>query len=178
MKARWESLFVGSAMVVSGLAHRRAGDTDRRVDRLASAIEEANEATRAQSAPAQATPAIPGMPLPTGYGLQVRGPAGESILLPVCLPPGFELDSMMLCPEFFAPRARGGQKDAPASAAEAPAPQPAIADRSGARIAGTMQYVFGPEQGFSSTVERAALEPLAQDAQPFTAREGAHAHVA
>ena len=41
------------------------------------------------------------MPLPTGYGLQVRGPQGESIVLPVCLPPGFELDSMMLCPEFL-----------------------------------------------------------------------------
>jgi len=34
------------------------------------------------------------MPLPTGYGLQVRGPQGESIVLPVCLPPGFELDSI------------------------------------------------------------------------------------
>jgi hypothetical protein len=155
-------------MVVSGLAHRRAGETDRRVDRLATAIEEANETAREHGAPAQASPAVAGMPLPTGYGLQVRGPAGESILLPVCLPPGFELDSMMLCPEFFAPKTRGGQKEAPLT-------QPEPADRHGSRIGGTMQYVFGPEQGYSSTVEQAAVEPLPQDAHPFAAREGAQA---
>ena len=66
------------------------------------------------------------MPLPTGYGLQVRGPDDESIVLPVCLPPGFELASMVLCPEFLprdepqpaAPRRRG---PAPHRAGAAPA---------------------------------------------------------
>jgi hypothetical protein len=41
------------------------------------------------------------MPLPTGYGLQVKGPIGEDILLPVCLPPGFELGSLVLKPAFL-----------------------------------------------------------------------------
>jgi hypothetical protein len=114
------------------------------------------------------------MPLPTGYGLQVRGPANESILVPVCLPPGFELDSMMLCPEFFAPSARGGQKEAPPVAGEAPAAAPGSQPVD--RIAGTMRYVFGSDQAYSSSVDRAEAEPPRPTPQPFTARRDVELH--
>ena len=92
------------------------------------------------------------MPLPTGYGLQVRGPDNESIVLPVCLPPGFELASMVLCPEFL-------PRDQPQPAKVAP-PAAASGARSRRRrrarrrlrerLSGTLQYVFGSgDPGFS-----------------------------
>jgi hypothetical protein len=91
----------------------------------------------------------------------VRGPDDESIVLPVCLPPGFELASMVLCPEFL-PR-----DQAPAAPARAVAPAAAVAARTqpvapasartpaprevpvGERLSGTLQYVFGDDPGFS-----------------------------
>jgi hypothetical protein len=90
-RRRIESVLLGGALALGGAINRRVGEVDRRVDELSDEVAEA----RATPAPA---PSIPGMPLPTGYGLQVRGPQGESIVLPICLPPGFELDSMMLSP--------------------------------------------------------------------------------
>jgi hypothetical protein len=107
------------------------------------------------------------MPLPTGYGLQVRGPMGESIVLPVCLPPGFELDSMMLCPEFL-PRVEAAAPAAPplaAAAAPAPPTRPAAlpvpparparpeAPPTAGRLDGVLQLVFGADQRFSSSLE-------------------------
>ena len=104
------------------------------------------------------------MPLPTGYGLQVRGPDDESIVLPVCLPPGFELASMVLCPEFLprdggaAARAasRGPCRRARPAAGARPRPRPQAAPAAPAphvamreRLSGTLQYVFGDDPGFS-----------------------------
>ena len=87
------------------------------------------------------------MPLPTGYGLQVRGPDNENIILPVCLPPGFELDSMVLCPEFLP---RDEPQPAPVAAAPAPAPVPPATAAPRERLSGTLQYVFGSgDPGFS-----------------------------
>src|ERR1700690_1276526 len=114
MKRRFDSVLLGGALALSGIVHRRVGDVDRRVDEL---TDELAEARNAPPPP----PKIPGMPLPTGYGLQVRGPASEEILLPICLPPGFELDSMMLVPEFL-PRVEGS---AP-TRAPGPTPHPAV----------------------------------------------------
>ena len=94
MKRRFDSVLLGGALALSGIVHRRVGDVDRRVDELTEELAETKNAP-------PPSPKIPGMPLPTGYGLQVRGPASEEILLPICLPPGFELDSMMLVPEFL-----------------------------------------------------------------------------
>ena len=98
----------------------------------------------------RAKPPIPGMPLPTGYGLQVRGPDDESIVLPVCLPPGFELASMVLCPEFL-PRDQPQPRGAAAPPRASPSPSrravPAAARRD--RLSGTLQYVFGNDPGFS-----------------------------
>ena len=87
-------------MLFGGIAHRRADHVAKHVDELEEAIEAVEDQLREVGTRAE-RPVIPGMPLPTGYGLQVRGPDNENIVLPVCLPPGFELDSMVLCPEFL-----------------------------------------------------------------------------
>ena len=100
-------------MLFGGMAHRRAGHVARQVDDLGEARGGRRGARCARPPRARAErPPIPGMPLPTGYGLQVRGPDDESIVLPVCLPPGFELASMVLCPEFL-PRERAPARDSP-----------------------------------------------------------------
>jgi hypothetical protein len=172
MKRRLDSIIIGGAMLFGGMAHRRAGTVAKQVDDLGVAMEAVEETLRETAARPPERPQIPGMPLPTGYGLQVRGPDDESIILPVCLPPGFELASMVLCPEFLpreetsAPPARVAAP-APVAAARpqpapvpAPAPQPApapAAARAAAppnvpvreRLSGTLQYVFGNDPGFS-----------------------------
>ena len=138
-------------MLFGGMAHRRAEHVARQVDELGDAI----EAVEGQLREAEARPSpppVPGMPLPTGYGLQVRGPDDESIVLPVCLPPGFELASMVLCPEFL-PRDQTAPQPVPAQApppAPARAPEPAPAPAAiRERLSGTLQYVFGNDPGFS-----------------------------
>jgi hypothetical protein len=168
MKRRLDSLIIGGAMLFGGMAHRRAGTVAKQVDDLGEAVEAVEETLRETAARPAERPAIPGMPLPTGYGLQVRGPDDESIILPVCLPPGFELASMVLCPEFLP---REETPAAPPSVAEpvpvpvpvaaarpqpapTPAPAPAAAPvRTMApmreRLSGTLQYVFGDDPGFS-----------------------------
>ena len=119
MKRRLDSIIIGGAMLVGSIAHRRADHVAKHVDELEEAIEAVEDQLREVDARASERPPIPGMPLPTGYGLQVRGPDNEHIILPVCLPPGFELDSMVLCPEFL-PRDQPQQ----APVATAPPPQP------------------------------------------------------
>jgi len=162
MKRRLDSIIIGGAMLVGSIAHRRADHVARHVDELEEAIEAVEDQLRDVDARASERPPIPGMPLPTGYGLQVRGPDNEHIILPVCLPPGFELDSMVLCPEFL-PRDQPQQ----APVATAPPPEPVapaatevpVAEPVGAsarvatpreRLSGTLQYVFGSgDPGFS-----------------------------
>jgi hypothetical protein len=153
MKRRLDSLIIGGAMLFGGMAQRRAEHVFKQVDELGEAVEAVEDRLR-QAEERPSRPPVPGMPLPTGYGLQVRGPDDESIVLPVCLPPGFELASMVLCPEFLpreqpAPAAAPTPPRAPAPATE-PAPVPAAA---GApireRLSGTLQYVFGNDPGFS-----------------------------
>jgi hypothetical protein len=177
-RRRIDSVLLGGALALSGAVHRRVAEMDRRVDELTDDIAE----VRATPAPAPA-PAIPGMPLPTGYGLQVRGPQGESIVLPVCLPPGFELDSMMLSPEFL-PRAEASAPAVPRAPAAIPGVAPSFAGASArtaapahpaavalphaapparparperrasaGRLDGVLQLVFGTDQGYSSSIE-------------------------
>jgi hypothetical protein len=163
MKRRLDSLIIGGAMLFGSMAHRRAEHVSKQVDELGEAIEAVEDQLReAEARPSR--PPVPGMPLPTGYGLQVRGPDDENIVLPVCLPPGFELASMVLCPEFLprdqsqpapAPAAAPAARPAPAPAAR-PAPRPAPAREPAAapaalreRLSGTLQYVFGNDPGFS-----------------------------
>jgi hypothetical protein len=159
MKNRFESILLGGAMLFGGLAHKRAGDVDARVSELAEEV----ESVRAEQA--ETPPLVPGMPLPTGYGLQVRGPHEEAIVVPVCLPPGFELDSMMLVPEFL-PKPARDREEAPAPAQiveELPAKPkkpkpaaPAAAEPEAEKIGGTMQYVYAIEP-YSHQID---LEPM------------------
>jgi outer membrane murein-binding lipoprotein Lpp len=148
MKRRLDSIILGGAMLFGGMAHRRADHVAKQVDELGEAIEAVEDHLRDAEAARSERPSLPGMPLPTGYGLQVRGPEDESIVLPVCLPPGFELSSMVLCPEFL-PRDQP-QSAVPAGASPpgpvAPAAAPAAV---GERLSGTLQYVFGSTPGFS-----------------------------
>jgi hypothetical protein len=142
MKRRLDSIILGGAVLFGGMAHRRSEHVAKQVDELGEAIEAVEDQLREAGERAERPP-IPGMPLPTGYGLQVRGPDDESIVLPVCLPPGFELASMVLCPEFL-PRDQPQPTSAPA-----PTPQPAAPAVARERFSGTLQYVFGSEPDFS-----------------------------
>lgn len=97
-----DRLLLGGTLLFGGLVTRKIAEADLRLHVL-------ERTPAAPSAPASAAPAapavpaaLPAMPLPTGYGLQVVGPAGEELLLPVCLPPGFELDALVLRPAFLA----------------------------------------------------------------------------
>jgi hypothetical protein len=147
MKRRLDSIIIGGAVLFGGMAHRRAEHVAKQVDELGGALEAVEDHLReAEERPER--PPIPGMPLPTGYGLQVRGPDDENIVLPVCLPPGFELASMVLCPEFL-PRDQpqpAKLPEAPPPRPTAPAVAPAVARE---RFSGTLQYVFGSDPGFS-----------------------------
>jgi len=71
-----DRLLLGGAFVFGGLIHRKVGQVDGRVGAVEDVVEDL-----------ALSPQVPGMPLPTGYGLQVKGPASEDILIPVCLPP-------------------------------------------------------------------------------------------
>jgi hypothetical protein len=174
MKRRFDSVLLGGALALSGIVNRRVGDVDRRVDELT------DELAEAKAAPPP-SPKIPGMPLPTGYGLQVRGPVGESILIPICLPPGFELDSMMLVPEFLPPRAEGAAPTraaaaSPHPAVSAPSPRPVPADpRPGpARLDGVLQLVFGADQAFSSTIAHSEEAPVSEPTTQAVVPHAAH----
>ncbi len=144
MKRRLDSIIIGGAMLFGGMAHRRAGIVARQVGELGEAVGAVEEQLR-ETARAEPRARVPGMPLPTGYGLQVRGPDDESIVLPVCLPPGFELASMVLSPEFLPREAPRASAAAPAAVVPAPAPAPV-----GGRLTGTRQYVFASDPGFSA----------------------------
>jgi outer membrane murein-binding lipoprotein Lpp len=154
MKRRLDSIIIGGAMLFGGIAHRRADHVSRQVEELGDAIEAVEDQLREADVRA-ARPPVPGMPLPTGYGLQVRGPDEESIVLPVCLPPGFELASMVLCPEFLprdAPQQPAAQPVAIPAPAATPAPAPGAPAPAVAgareRFSGTLQYVFGSEPDY------------------------------
>jgi hypothetical protein len=162
MKRRLDSIIIGGAMLFGSMAHRRAADVAKQVGDLGEAMDAVEETLRERAARPAERPPVPGMPLPTGYGLQVRGPDDESIILPVCLPPGFELASMVLCPEFLpreeAPATRPRvAAPVPVAARPQPAPAPAAATATATappapmreRLSGTLQYVFGDDPGFS-----------------------------
>jgi hypothetical protein len=197
MKRRFETALLGGALALSGAVNRKLGDLDRRSDEppapepvpaVAATTPPAPEPEPVRrTAPPPAH--VPGMPLPTGYGLQVRGPQGESIVLPVCLPPGFELDSMMLCPEFLPrvetagptrratdarPKPLGPTAARPAAAPRAAAPMPAppapVASPSAGRLDGVLQLVFGADQSFSHRIEHGDEAAPAEHPPSTTAR--------
>jgi hypothetical protein len=204
MKRRFETALLGGALALSGAVNRKLGDLDRRAEEPP-APEPAPAATppAPEPQPARRTappPAsVPGMPLPTGYGLQVRGPQGESIVLPVCLPPGFELDSMMLCPEFLPrvetsgpkrratdarPKPLGATAPRPApapaparAAAPAPTPPAPAAAPSAGRLDGVLQLVFGADQTFSHRIEQGDETPPVEHPPPAAPRVPGAGHL-
>jgi hypothetical protein len=135
-----DRLLIGGAFVVSGVVGRRVGEVGERVDAVERSVDEIGQ-----------RPAVAGMPLPTGYGLQVQGPAGEDILVPVCLPPGFELGSLVLRPEFLPGGARSQQQApaAPSPSAEAqPEPEPAPARGASQPLGEQISIVYGDQPGY------------------------------
>jgi hypothetical protein len=143
-----DRLLLGGAFVVGGLLHHRVGQVGTRVSSIEQSVQDQAEQA------AQAPPA--GMPLPTGYGLQVRGPAGEDILIPVCLPPGFELDSMVLRPAFLPSEHRRAPVHVEQPAQPAPAPAPAAQPAPPAepdRLAAALQLVYSEPASYLAQTE-------------------------
>jgi hypothetical protein len=142
-----DRLLLGGALAVGGLLHHRVGQVGTRVSSIEQTVQDQAEQQT------QATAPPPGMPLPTGYGLQVRGPAGEDILLPVCLPPGFELDSMVLRPAFLPHEDR---RPAPVHIApepvQAPA-EPAPAEPARDRLVEALQLVYSEPSSYQTQAE-------------------------
>ncbi len=135
-----DRLLLGGAFVFGGLIHRKVGRVDDRVDAVEDVVEEL-----------ATSPVIPGMPLPTGYGLQVKGPAGESLLVPVCLPPGFELSSLVLKPSFLPAEVERPAAAAPTAAAPAPPVAPPAPSPVPALAADSIQVVYSDDAGFHTT---------------------------
>jgi hypothetical protein len=152
-RRRIDSVLLGGAVALGGAIQRYVDEADRRVEEASAEVEEART-------PPPPAPSIPGMPLPTGYGLQVRGPQGESIVLPVCLPPGFELDSMMLSPEFL-PRV---EASAPVAVR---VPRPVSAPAAAPSFAGTASAATPPAAPVSHAAPPARpARPARPDIQP------------
>ena len=136
-----DRLLLGGAFVFGGLIHRKVGHVDDRVGLVEDVVEDL-----------ALSPQVPGMPLPTGYGLQVKGPASEDILIPVCLPPGFELGSLVLKPSFLPDEEQAATAAAaPTTSVSAPAPAAAAApstERSTDRLGEAIQLIYSEESAF------------------------------
>jgi hypothetical protein len=153
-----DRLLLGSAFVFGGLIHRKVGQVDGRVGAVEDVVEDL-----------ALSPQVPGMPLPTGYGLQVKGPASEDILIPVCLPPGFELGSLVLKPSFLPEEEHAAAAHAQQVAAEgqasvapaAPAAPAAAAPPAGDRLGEAIQLVYTEESGFRTGGEGLVSRPPA-----------------
>ena len=134
-----DRLLLGGAFVFGGLIHRKVGHVDDRVGLVEDVVEDL-----------ALSPQIPGMPLPTGYGLQVKGPAAEDILIPVCLPPGFELGSLVLKPSFL-PDEEQAAAAAPSVTGLTVAPAPSMAppaERPTDRLGEAIQLIYSEESAF------------------------------
>ena len=127
------------------------------VRRLAARISTTWNRTKDQNSLRFARP-LASMPLPTGYGLQVVGPEGEELLVPVCLPAGFELDSLVLRPAFL-PVEDGGTPAAVApSTTVAAAPvvsRPAESVPPRERLGQAMQLVYGADTPYRAQIDGA-----------------------
>ena len=150
-----DRLLLGGAFVFGGLIHRKVGQVDGRVGAVEDVVEDL-----------ALSPQVPGMPLPTGYGLQVKGPDAEDILIPVCLPPGFELGSLVLKPSFLPDEEHAAAHAQAAAAAvapaEAPAPAaPSMSERPADRLGEAIQLVYTEESGFRTGGEGLVARPPA-----------------
>lgn len=142
-----DRLLLGGAFVFGGLIHRKVGQVDDRVGLVEDVVEDL-----------ALSPQVPGMPLPTGYGLQVKGPASEDILIPVCLPPGFELGSLVLKPSFLPDEEQAAAGSAPAvgvvpMSMPVTPPSPPPAERPSDRLGEAIQLVYSEESAFRTDGE-------------------------
>jgi hypothetical protein len=145
-----DRVLLGGAFVCSGLIHRKVGHVEHRVEH----VERVQEDVVARAAVREETN---GMPLPTGYGIQVTGPGGEDIVIPVCLPPGFELASLVIAPSFLPD---GETAPTVPARAAAPAPTPVEAGSAPAeRLDGGMRLVYGESQPYSAHLEQDTAPP-------------------
>jgi len=155
-----DRFLLGGAFVCSGLIHRKVGHVEQRVEH----VERVQDDVAARPAVREETS---GMPLPTGYGIQVTGPNGEDIVIPVCLPPGFELASLVIAPSFLPegePAPAVQFPTMPASAApSAPAEAPAgVPTPPAERLDGGMRLVYGDSQPYSAHLEQDVAAPAAE----------------
>jgi hypothetical protein len=144
-----DRVLLGGAFVCSGLIHRKVGHVEERVEQV--------ERVQDEVAQAPVRDEVAGMPLPTGYGIQVTGPGAEDIVIPICLPPGFELASLVIVPSFLpdgeAAPARGNGAAAPVAEPHAPAPEPAPAPAE--RLDGGVRLVYGEGPAYSAQLDQA-----------------------
>ena len=168
MTKLFDRVLLGGAFVCSGLIHRKVGQVEQRVEH----VERVQDDVAAQAPVRQETA---GMPLPTGYGIQVTGPNGEDIVIPVCLPPGFELASLVIAPSFL-PEGEASPAPAPPAApsipapafpVEASAPTPPPAER----LDGGMRLVYGDSQPYSAHLEQDTPAPAERLPQAAPLRE-------
>ena len=165
-------------MLFGGMAHRRADHVAKQVDELGEAIEAVEDQLREPPTPrAPSARRSRACRCRRATACRCAAPTNESIILPVCLPPGFELDSMVLCPEFLprdqpqpatvARRARRRRRSLrPAGGA-----RPAARER----LSGTLQYVFGSgDPGFS--MDETFGGEIAADAPPPRRASGVETH--
>jgi hypothetical protein len=171
-----DRVLLGGAFVCSGLIHRKVSQVEHRVEHVEQVQEELAEQP---SGPGPDGPS--GMPLPTGYGIQVAGPGNEDIVIPICLPPGFELASLVIVPSFLPdgerapaeparPVALAPLADAQPGEQPAPAAGPAPAER----LDGGVRLVYGESQPYSAQLDQTPLpspgereEPALREAPPL-----------
>ncbi len=166
-----DRLLLAATLALGGAISRKVVEVDRRMLRLERRTTDAVvadappvPAVAPVVAPAPPGPTVasstapPAMPLPTGYGLQVAGPEGEGLHIPVCLPPGFELDSLVLRPDVLAVDALRGP------AATPPAPPAASPPRTQPRerLPGAVQLVYGEAQPYRTQVDLRPAAPAAE----------------
>jgi hypothetical protein len=142
-----DRVLLGGAFVCSGLIHRKVGHVEERVEHVERVQEEVVQAPVREE--------VAGMPLPTGYGIQVTGPGAEDIVIPICLPPGFELASLVIVPSFLPEReaapARGNGAAAPPAEPAPAAAQPASPAE---RLDGGVRLVYGEGPAYSAHLDQ------------------------
>ncbi len=154
-----DRVLLGGAFVCSGLIHRKVSQVEHRVEHVEQVQDELAEQP---AGPGPGPDAPSGMPLPTGYGIQVTGPGNEDIVIPICLPPGFELGSLVIVPSFLPDGERvPAEAVRPVAVApladddptDAPAPQGAPAER----LDGGVRLVYGESQPYSAQLDQTPL---------------------
>jgi hypothetical protein len=160
-----DRVLLGGAFVASGLIHRKVTQVEHRVEHVEQLQEELAEHPQGPGPDAPS-----GMPLPTGYGIQVAGPGNEDIVIPICLPPGFELASLVIVPSFLPDGERAPEPIRPVAVAPvadddptgAPAPGPAPAER----LDGGVRLVYGESQPYSAQLDQSPLPAPGEHEEP------------